>query len=458
MDVGDPDVDQRLLGGPVAEAFHLVLGGVEDLFDPVRVDPAVQDQLLQGEPADLAPDRVEAGQQHGLGGVVDDQVDAGGRLERPDVAALAADDPALHLVARQVQDADHALRGLLAGDPLNGVDHDVPGAGVGGALGVAFDVAYQDRGLPLRLVLDALDQLGPGHVGGQAGDPFEFLAVLLLGRGQLRLATGQRGLPARQVGVHRGEPALALHQPLDLFGVQPFPLVDARGAALHLGGLFLRRGVQQGDLAFAAAPGGGPDLFGVRLGLTVGVLEDRVGLGVGGLEHPAGLGTGGVRLRLRGGGLRAYRCGLGFCVVDLVLAVLGLVLGALQLAQCAGTEDQAGHDKGGENDDRHYQHPIQGGHLAESPFAAPQSLRAAVPAPYRLTASDAGVASGLSRTDSALRRPHGNDRLGEGRQGLSLRRPRGCGSAFQGMPDQGGGTTAAAIGQRRPPRRRPTAG
>ena len=59
---------------------------------------------------DLAADRVEAGQQHRLGGVVDDQVDAGHRLERADVAALAADDPALHLVAGQVQHADHATR------------------------------------------------------------------------------------------------------------------------------------------------------------------------------------------------------------------------------------------------------------------------------------------------------------------------------------------------------------
>ena len=102
-------------------------GGVEDLLDAVRVDPPVQHQLLQREPADLAAYRVEAGQQHRLRRVVDDQVDPGDRLERPDVAALAADDAALHLVAGQVQDADHALRGLLAGDPLDRVDHDVPG-------------------------------------------------------------------------------------------------------------------------------------------------------------------------------------------------------------------------------------------------------------------------------------------------------------------------------------------
>ena len=53
---------------------------------------------------DLAPHRIEAGEDHRLGRVVDDDVDAGDDLERADVAALAADDPALHVVARQVDD------------------------------------------------------------------------------------------------------------------------------------------------------------------------------------------------------------------------------------------------------------------------------------------------------------------------------------------------------------------
>ena len=47
------------------------------------------------EPRDLAPHRVEARDRDRLGGVVDDHVDAGRRLERADVAALAADQPAL---------------------------------------------------------------------------------------------------------------------------------------------------------------------------------------------------------------------------------------------------------------------------------------------------------------------------------------------------------------------------
>ena len=40
-------------------------------------------------------------------------------LEGPDVAALAADDPALHLVGRQVDDRDRVLGGVVGGDALD---------------------------------------------------------------------------------------------------------------------------------------------------------------------------------------------------------------------------------------------------------------------------------------------------------------------------------------------------
>ena len=57
------------------------------------------DQLLERQLRDLAPHAVERGQDDRRGRVVDDEVDAGDVLERADVAPLAADDPALHVVA-----------------------------------------------------------------------------------------------------------------------------------------------------------------------------------------------------------------------------------------------------------------------------------------------------------------------------------------------------------------------
>ena len=99
---GDAGVVDGLLAGLAHHQIDLGAGLGHDLLDAARMDAAVRDQLGQGQPGDLAADRVEAADDHRLGRVVDDQVDAGGLLEGADVAALAADDAALHLVVGEM--------------------------------------------------------------------------------------------------------------------------------------------------------------------------------------------------------------------------------------------------------------------------------------------------------------------------------------------------------------------
>ena len=80
---------------------HLPLGLFHHLLDAGGVDAAVLDELFQGQPGDLPAHRVKAGDGDGLRGVVDDQIHAGHGLQGADVAALPADDAALHLVVGQ---------------------------------------------------------------------------------------------------------------------------------------------------------------------------------------------------------------------------------------------------------------------------------------------------------------------------------------------------------------------
>ena len=98
----DADVVRGLLARLADDEVDLGARLVDDLLDAAGVDAAVLDELGEREAGDLAADRVEAAEDDGLRGVVDDQVDAGRLLEGADVAALAADDPALHLVVGQV--------------------------------------------------------------------------------------------------------------------------------------------------------------------------------------------------------------------------------------------------------------------------------------------------------------------------------------------------------------------
>ena len=79
----------------------LLAGFGHDLFDAGRMNPAVDDELVQGYPRHLAADGVEAADDDRLGRVIDDEVDAGGLLEGTDVAPFFADDPAFQLVCRQ---------------------------------------------------------------------------------------------------------------------------------------------------------------------------------------------------------------------------------------------------------------------------------------------------------------------------------------------------------------------
>jgi hypothetical protein len=85
-------------------ALDLVAGLVEVLLDLRRVDAAVLNEPLQGEPRHLAPHGVEARHHDGLGRVVDDEVAARDLLEGANVTALAPDDAPLELVVRERTD------------------------------------------------------------------------------------------------------------------------------------------------------------------------------------------------------------------------------------------------------------------------------------------------------------------------------------------------------------------
>ena len=80
------------------------------------MDASVGDELGQCHARHLAAYRIEAREDHRLGGVVDDQVDPGGLLEGANVPTFAADDAALHLLRWQAHDGDGGLARVVGGD------------------------------------------------------------------------------------------------------------------------------------------------------------------------------------------------------------------------------------------------------------------------------------------------------------------------------------------------------
>ena len=179
----------------------LVLHLLDDLLDARRVDAAVGDQPLDGLLGDLAAVRIEAGQDDRARRVVDDQVDAGGELERADVAPLAADDAPLQIVARQIDDRDGRLDRVLGGAALDRLGDVVLGAIDGGLARFGVEALQQVGRVVARVAFDLLDQQLLGLVGRQAGHALEL--VLLL-RDELLVLRGGGGRGCLALGRRRG--------------------------------------------------------------------------------------------------------------------------------------------------------------------------------------------------------------------------------------------------------------
>src|SRR5260370_42174140 len=112
--------------------------------------------MIQSHPRHLAADRVEATENDGLRRVVDDEVDAGGMLEGPNVAALSTDDAALHLVAGDRHHRYRGFGGLLGGNPLHRGHQDVASA----LIALLFDDLLALANLLRDLLVEFLFKVG----------------------------------------------------------------------------------------------------------------------------------------------------------------------------------------------------------------------------------------------------------------------------------------------------------
>ena len=126
---------RRLLAHVLDRSVDLLLRLLHDLLDAPRMDAAVGDELGERHARNLAAHRIEAGDDHRIRRIIDDDVDAGGELEGADVSPLAADDATLHLVVGQRHRRLADLGRVLGGDALHGERHDLLRLAVGVALG-----------------------------------------------------------------------------------------------------------------------------------------------------------------------------------------------------------------------------------------------------------------------------------------------------------------------------------
>ena len=122
-------------------------------------------------------------------------------LERADVAALAADDAALHVLARQREHADRGLGGLLRRDPLDRDRHDLAGALLAFLASPLLDLA--DLAIASRFASSTTwaIELVPGLARRHAGDLLELRPVLVGRLLELRAHVGELLVALLQLGA-----------------------------------------------------------------------------------------------------------------------------------------------------------------------------------------------------------------------------------------------------------------
>src|SRR5258706_1430927 len=194
MDIGDAERERR--GLPFLEQLliELLAHFLDQLFDAGRMDATVLHEPFERDAGDLAPDRIEAGEDGRFGRVVENEVGAGGQLQRADVAPFAADDATIHVLAREVDDGNRVLSHVVGGHSLNGHAEDLARLEMTKLVGFGLDALDDLSRFELGIILDAADQLALGFIGRQAGHLFELVALGLDQIGELALALLQRFL------------------------------------------------------------------------------------------------------------------------------------------------------------------------------------------------------------------------------------------------------------------------
>ena len=101
MDAVNARLERRLLPRFLNPLIDLAARLLDHLFDACGMDAPVLDQLLKCNARNLAAHRIEPRKDDRFRRIVNDEINARQRLERADIASLASDDAALHLIVRQ---------------------------------------------------------------------------------------------------------------------------------------------------------------------------------------------------------------------------------------------------------------------------------------------------------------------------------------------------------------------
>ena len=116
-------VDAGALAGLKYFVFELLAHLGNNLFDTGGMDASVDYELMKGQTGDFTAYGIEGGEHDGIGSIVHNYFNTGGRLEGADVTAFTPDDTTFHFIVVDGESGNGVLDCSFRGSALYGIDY-----------------------------------------------------------------------------------------------------------------------------------------------------------------------------------------------------------------------------------------------------------------------------------------------------------------------------------------------
>ena len=159
--------------------LNLFLSLLDHFFNTGRMNTTVVNQLFQSNAGNLAAHRIKAGNNNCLRSIVDNQVNAGQSFQSADIATLATDNAALHLIIRQTNNGNGGLSDMVSSAALNCQRDNLASLSVSIILSLLLQLLDHHCGIMLNLIFERLQQLLLCLVTCQTGDTLQLYLTFL---------------------------------------------------------------------------------------------------------------------------------------------------------------------------------------------------------------------------------------------------------------------------------------
>ena len=182
-----------LFAGFLNPLLYFLLSLLHHFLNTGRMDTAIVNQFLQGNTCNLPSNGIKTGNNNRFRSIIDNQVNTSQGFQGSDVAAFPADDPAFHLVVRQIHHGNRSFSHVVCGATLDGRGNNIPGLHVRFIFRLLLHVLNHLGSVVLDIFLHGGKELLLGVFTAESGKSFQLLQLSLVKRVHFLLSSIELG-------------------------------------------------------------------------------------------------------------------------------------------------------------------------------------------------------------------------------------------------------------------------